>query len=195
MGFSEKLFDFPILYKAKRKILNTIGVKFDFPVDEYIKDRYVLDVGCGPGISSFDIRQASRIIGFDINWNAVKAASKNDKKVLQADAEFLPFRNDTFDTVVISGVLHHIPKHARPIFNEIARVAKRYIVMYEPEQSIDIIKRLIKTTWWALSDGGCSYYTRHEWDQILYGYKRLKELHTGRMWENAFYCVIDVSRT
>src|ERR1700754_3773035 len=97
-----------------------------------------VDVGCGAGRHSFEaFRRGADVIAFDQN-----AADLNDvDEILQAmkdqgevpawakaeavkgDALELPYADGTFDCVIASEILEHVPEDGRAI-SELARVLK-----------------------------------------------------------------------
>jgi SAM-dependent methyltransferase len=99
----------------------------------------VLAVGCGNGfVLSRYARHGARVTGVDIAQAAVdlskarfaQAGLSGDFRV--ANAEALPFADDTFDYVCSMGVLHHTPDTARAVA-EILRVLRpggRLIAMF-----------------------------------------------------------------
>src|SRR5574341_1361724 len=93
--------------------------------------RMVLDYGCGDGDASlFLARHGARVIGIDLsevslrNGRALAArAGFGDTVSFQAmDCEALGFRDDAFDLILVSGVLHHLD--LRRAYAELARVLK-----------------------------------------------------------------------
>ena len=93
-----------------------------------IKDNdFILDVGCGSGVLSTKcIEQGSSVVGFDLNYNAVKYIhSKNMKKssFLIADAQNLPFKSNIFDGAVCGTIIEHVPNPEKMV-GEITRVLK-----------------------------------------------------------------------
>jgi len=102
-------------------------------LQEYCRNAMVLDYCCGNGDDSIRIAKdmmVSRIVGIDISDVAIKnckiRAEENgfeDKtEFLVMDAEHLEFADNTFDTIVIYGVLHHLKLDQA--FSELARVLK-----------------------------------------------------------------------
>ncbi|MFC1698986.1 methyltransferase domain-containing protein [Candidatus Omnitrophota bacterium] len=85
----------------------------NFPLED-LKDKVVLDVGCGMGrFSEIALKYGARVIGIDLSF-AVDAAFKNmgDNKnidFVQADVFRLPFKGNSFDFIYSLGVLHHTP--------------------------------------------------------------------------------------
>jgi ubiquinone/menaquinone biosynthesis C-methylase UbiE len=71
----------------------------------------VLDVGCGTGQSRRIYRSRSAgYAGIDLSLGALRLARRRfgDASWLQADALRLPFRDESFDVVAFSSVLHHV---------------------------------------------------------------------------------------
>jgi ubiquinone/menaquinone biosynthesis C-methylase UbiE len=113
---------------------------FSYELHEYpaFKGKTVLDVGCGNGyVLSKYAREGAEVYGIDLTKAAIDLTeARFDLLGLQgtfqvANAEALPFADDTFDCVCSMGVLHHTPDTARAIA-EIYRVLKpggRLIVM------------------------------------------------------------------
>jgi SAM-dependent methyltransferase len=99
---------------------------------EIIPGSWLLDVGCAEGRSTFKLMDMDiNVIGFDVSKalvrqaiNRYRAGSFKAKATFcVADASNFPFKNSTFNYVLIYGVLHHLPD---PIFacREVARVLK-----------------------------------------------------------------------
>ncbi len=91
----------------------------------------MLEVGVGAGTDFINwLRGGAQAIGIDLTWNGVQLTRERatlegmPAVVLQADAEHLPFRDESFDVVYAYGVLHHTPDTTRAIA-EAHRVLKR----------------------------------------------------------------------
>ena len=94
---------------------------------------YVLDVGCGAGVTPCYIakKYECRVVGVDINPGMVKrsqeraeregVADRVDFKV--ADAQDLPFEDALFDAVITESVTS-FPEDKQKVVNEYARVTK-----------------------------------------------------------------------
>lgn len=117
------------------------SVPFSASLHEYdnFADKAVLDVGCGNGyVLANYARAGARVSGIDLTRAAVDLAQKRfalaglNGEFLTANAEELPFPDETFDCVCSMGVLHHTPGTERAV-SEIWRVLKpggRLIVMF-----------------------------------------------------------------
>lgn len=90
----------------------------------------VLEIGCGAGSSSIAFAlDGAEVTASDLTEEAVRITKAKfemlglDGDVVQADAENLPFEDNSFDVVFSSGVLHHTPDTQKAI-DEIFRVLK-----------------------------------------------------------------------
>jgi SAM-dependent methyltransferase len=84
----------------------------------------LLDLGCARGREIFRER-AQLCVGADIARSALQDCSRHYDLAVQAILGGIPFRSDSFDCVVSSHVLGHIPAAAKDgVIAEIARVLK-----------------------------------------------------------------------
>lgn len=93
-------------------------------------NKKVLEVGCGIGIDGLEfVKAGADYIGVDFSEQSAKLAEKNfalhgyNAKILVADAESLPFADNSFDFIYSWGVIHHTPRPELAI-SEIWRVLK-----------------------------------------------------------------------
>jgi SAM-dependent methyltransferase len=89
-------------------------------------DSRALEVGCGPGhITAMMANSGATVTGVDLVPAMIETARSlhPDIAFVEANAEQLPFADDTFDVVLINYVIHHF---ARPdvVCTEIRRVLK-----------------------------------------------------------------------
>jgi ubiquinone/menaquinone biosynthesis C-methylase UbiE len=83
----------------------------------------ILDVGCGAG--SF---ASKNIVGMDIDAKRLRKCQYRHRVV--ADAQYIPFRSDMFNTVLEMGVMPYVPNHIQAV-EEMKRVGKR-VYLIEP---------------------------------------------------------------
>jgi ubiquinone/menaquinone biosynthesis C-methylase UbiE len=122
-----------------------------------IKNKTLLDIGCGYGW--FEIfaekKGVKKIIGVERNDDDLKAAknyiknSKIDFKV--GDATRLPFKDNSFDTIVAWEVIEHIPGGKEDqMFKEVNRVLKRDGVFYLSTPYGSFFSKFFDPTWWLI---------------------------------------------
>ena len=81
---------------------------------ESLKNKWVLDAGCGAGrFAEIALKAGAHVVAIDYS-NAVDAAKSNLSQfeklhLIQADIYNLPFRKESFDYVYSLGVLQHTP--------------------------------------------------------------------------------------
>jgi dolichol-phosphate mannosyltransferase len=80
-----------------------------------------LDIGCGSSRTLAALKD--RVIGLDIQVNKLRYARRYGVPLTNADVFSLPFAAASFDCVVCSEVIEHLPQGSRP-FDEIMRVLK-----------------------------------------------------------------------
>ncbi|TDD68216.1 SAM-dependent methyltransferase [Jiangella aurantiaca] len=150
------------------------SISFDERCISYARDRFTavagsegwpygraLEIGAGTGFFSLNLRQAgalSDVTVTDISPGMVGAARRNARQLgfeiagEVADAEKLPFPDETFDVVVGHAVIHHLPD-VEQAFREMLRVLRpggRVVICGEPTKYGDRIARaLSRATWWA----------------------------------------------
>jgi ubiquinone/menaquinone biosynthesis C-methylase UbiE len=87
----------------------------------------VLDAGCGSGRDTFAISTASRgeYVGVDISRQSLREALRRHPQahLIRADLRYLPFKNESFNQIVCSEVLEHIPSWRKAV-RELYRVLK-----------------------------------------------------------------------
>ncbi len=94
-----------------------------------LKDKLVLDVGCGMGrFMEVAKDYGAEVIGVDLS-KAVDVARANLKRFkkchfIQADVFNLPFKANTFETIFSIGVLHHTPD-TKKAFMRLPRLLKK----------------------------------------------------------------------
>lgn len=84
----------------------------------------VLDVGCGHG-EYIDALRNREVVGIDI------LAYKERSRIVRGDATNLPFRDDSFDTVLMFEVLEHLYNPVAAL-SEVQRVARENLLLSVP---------------------------------------------------------------
>ncbi len=120
-GFPKGFFSFEMI-RRKEIILEMLK--------EMIREKVptaILECGCGPGGILKEIDPINKfLVGVDINFRYIANARENCNsmdKLLQADIERLPFKNDSFDIAYCIGVLSYLEDDRKAI-KDICRVIK-----------------------------------------------------------------------
>lgn len=95
-------------------------------IEPHPSDR-ILDVASGPGLVARALRNAGALVCcVDVTTEMLLKARKAapGAQVAEADAAFLPFRSNSFDTSVSRLAFHHV-RNARQVMGEMKRVTKR----------------------------------------------------------------------
>lgn len=144
-------------FKKKREwYLKTEPYMIDLAREDLLRDKEILDVGCGQGlIISLLAERARHAVGLDASQTSLERAGKgiqemglNNVEFVKGDAEKLPFENDIFDTVYSIGVLHHTNNTQKGI-DEVYRVLKNggtaVIMLYRKSCPKGIMVNLLRS--------------------------------------------------
>lgn len=99
---------------------------------KFSKETTLLDVGCGNGFFSYHFSRLCDVTGTDFSRQML-VINPITKKFL-ANAEKLPFEDNSFDVVFCSNLLHHL-KNVEKCISEMVRVSKKYIIVSEPNRN------------------------------------------------------------
>ena len=111
---SSDYFDDTSFFVQRDNILNWLGE---------LKDKQILDAGCGVGAFSEPWVRDNTVSGVDFSEKSLEFAADRGLKTLNGDLGALPFESGTFDVVVCIGVIQLIEDY-EPIINELARVTR-----------------------------------------------------------------------
>lgn len=96
--------------------------------------RTILDAGCGNGAVTNDIAESWSVVGCDISETALKNVAA---PAVVADLCKLPFPDDSFDLVLASDVIEHLPDEIyEQALREISRVAAKYVLIAVPYREV-----------------------------------------------------------
>src|SRR5438874_10099727 len=116
---------------------------YEFVLSHYERGDRILDLGCGPAsMWSHWLRlpEPRRLVGTDLSPGMIAEAKRlfPDGDFVVGRAHELPFPDGSFDIVIASAVLHHIPdEHLPGALDEIVRVLDEHgrIVGREPSST------------------------------------------------------------
>src|SRR5258708_5616998 len=123
---------------------------------KFIKDKTVLDVGCGFGWAEllFSKLHPQKMIGIDTSNECLIIAKKFKHPSCNfkvGNALKLPFKDKTFDTVMSWETLEHIPKNTEEkMFEEIYRVLKPGGHFFLSTPHINFFSTALDPAWWLI---------------------------------------------
>lgn len=101
-----------------------------------LENACILDVGCGIGTYMRRLGELSpHVYGIDVEIEHLRRGSQSLPNLVLAAGENMPFRNDTFDAVLLNEVIEHVSSDAATL-REATRVARPggKIVVYAPNR-------------------------------------------------------------
>jgi SAM-dependent methyltransferase len=141
---------------AMRRLDRTGWLRFDELDEEQtllaavaeVRPRRVLDVGCGDGRLA-SLYGAAEVICVDSSEAAVAAARARGLDARLADAEQLPFADESFDVVTASHMLYHVPDQDRALaeFVRVLRPAGRFAGIYNTREHLRELWRVVGAEW------------------------------------------------
>jgi len=111
-------------------------------IERYLIGKRILDVGCGSGIwTDYFTRRGYRVTGVDLIKEFIAQAKKRYRgKFLLADARKLPFRDNSFDTVLMISLLEHIDEE-EVVLQEARRIGRRLILIVPQKTPQNLVRR------------------------------------------------------
>lgn len=128
------------------KIANKYHKTFFTPsnyLDDFLryipKKRKILDIGCGVGVDSSYVKSKGYIpTGIDISKKMLEIAKKNNPQLdfRLSDMRKLNFKNDSYNGIIVSYSLIHIPKNEVPkVISNFYKILKKNGIIYLGLQS------------------------------------------------------------
>ncbi|AZZ81558.1 MULTISPECIES: class I SAM-dependent methyltransferase [Gordonia] len=149
--------------------------RFDaIEIDEPLPYGRAMELGCGTGFFLLNLMQsgvADKGSVTDLSPGMVKVALRNAENLgldvdgRVADAEKIPYDDNTFDLVVGHAVLHHIPDVEQAL-REVLRVLKpggRFIFAGEPSTIGDFYARWMSRATWAVTTNVTKFGPLQSW--------------------------------
>jgi len=102
-----------------------------------LENARVLEAGCGVGMYASQIRRryTPHVEAFDIEADRAKQAAVDTPHALISAAEYLPYKADTFDTIISNEVIEHV-NDDRMAVQEMVRILKPggRVVIFAPNR-------------------------------------------------------------
>lgn len=131
--YYELIADAPINRKRMTD-LNQMCITY---IENNIKGKRILDAACGRGFLVKYIAKLkgenAEVTGVDLVVPPLPQKSAKNIHFLKGNLKSLPFENNSFDTVICTHALEHIPDY-RGAIQELIRVAKQRIIIVMPCQ-------------------------------------------------------------
>lgn len=125
---------FGSVYHEKRQIPrnNYYNLYVEMPamlkiLKNQVKNKKVLDLGCGSGIFTKKLKQlGARVVGLDLSKSLIDIAIRENPKIdfYVADSRKTQFNNSQFDIISSSLMIHYL-KNLDPVFKEANRILKK----------------------------------------------------------------------
>lgn len=116
------------------------------PVRRFLVGR-VLDIGAGDGqVASF--RPDADVISIDLTLASCRRLVGGGRPAVRADASALPFRDQSFDTVVMLEVLEHVPDPLETLV-QIRHALKPggTLILSTPNDELSLVERIFYLLW------------------------------------------------
>lgn len=167
----------------------------------YLKDKKILDVGCGDGVLSYLFaKDGATVSGIDYSSLAIAFAKEKtedfDINFQQASAYELPFEESSFDVVISSDVIEHLEEVSKYLL-EIKRVIK--------DEGIVVISTPIRFTEYPLDKEHVVEWFPDEFKEVilsefqdvsfyyshsLVGHEFIQKTLFGKSWYKVFFNLV-----
>jgi ubiquinone/menaquinone biosynthesis C-methylase UbiE len=123
--------------------------------DHFTNNNSLLDVGTGElttltYLLNHMIKKPSNVFAFDLSWSRLIKGKKFFKKniknkkiklsLFSADIEFIPLHSKCIDVIISNHALEPNGKNLPKLLNELFRVAKKKVILFEPSYELNSIK-------------------------------------------------------
>lgn len=153
-----KLFK-PLYLKAAKEMVKVIETR--------LEGKRLLDLGCGSGIVTKQIQEKTKIevLGVDIEDQRIEKIPFK-----KFDGKNLPFKQNFFDIILISFVLHHT-SNPLEVLKEAKRVGKKIIIFEDtPENFLEKIRCFFHWFLWGVFSRNFvkfNFFSSQEWEEIF----------------------------
>ncbi|MEA2452071.1 MAG: hypothetical protein QOG04_781 [Actinomycetota bacterium] len=186
----------------------------DFEIFDIRYGHRVLDIGCGAGRHSFEaLTKGARVVAADLDDVVLKDVAQMGSAMIledqaplgatldciRADALHLPFEDNTFDRIIASEVMEHIPED-EVAMRELHRIVKPggIVAVTIPRRWPEQINWLLSSDYHSAAGGHVRIYSRDEVETKLEGaeltpfhHHHAHALHSPYWW---LKCAVGVNR-
>jgi len=178
-----------------------VGLEYVAALLHVVRASSVLDVGSGTGRAVKFLRQRRP----DLQVEGVEPVQQLRAQALAhgivlhaANGESLPFDRDSFDVVICSGVMHHVPDPAR-VISEMTRVARSAVMISDTNRfgqrskAVGALKMAIyhaglwSTMEWLRTRG--RGYMLSSGDGVFYSYSIFDSVRQLQAWANTVFII------
>ena len=156
-------------FRLERRTLEVI-----MSIEKYFlgKPIKILDIGAADGLMLGEIKKRfpdSECVGVDNSKELIAANKDQNIKIIEGDAENLPFSENSFDVVVAAAIIEHLDNPEK-MLEEARRVLKRggIFIVTSPNPFFD---KLGRVAGWLKRDR----FLKGEKHNIMFNLKKLKE--------------------
>jgi ubiquinone/menaquinone biosynthesis C-methylase UbiE len=141
---------------ALQQIRGTWGKELDLEKFKFMlkhAGKSVLDVGCGLGAYTRAFKKHGKfVVGVDNDKELILQARRKNGAIYKVASIYnLPFKSNSFDTVVCSDILEHLEDDLKGL-KEAARVCRKNVIVTVPSSHVPKIFQLIGVTWCSRED-------------------------------------------
>jgi ubiquinone/menaquinone biosynthesis C-methylase UbiE len=189
----ENIFSSPFLYNLKCRLCSSLNPWPTLNIETYLKEHKVLNVGCGHKNDFFDETWPSTLVGFDISQAFISHISRESPgSYYIGSADQIPFPDHYFDTSLIFFVMHHLPFDMEKAMQEVKRVTRHHVIIYDHKLNNQIVKSMVQRIYWTIFDSGKKYNTTKEWHSLFEDFEIVEERYTGGLFENISQFVLKI---
>jgi 2-polyprenyl-3-methyl-5-hydroxy-6-metoxy-1,4-benzoquinol methylase len=182
-------------YGSTNPVVRRLMAGFEGTLDELFiqaDPQSLLDVGCGEGVLTQQwaqqLGEQRRVVGIDLDDPALHAewakrtAPNLEYRVMKA--ENLPFADGEFDAAAAIEVLEHVPD-AEHTVAEMARVAKRWLVVSVPREPLWRALNMARGAYWkdlGNTPGHLNHWSKRSFVALLSRHGEVVEARSPFPW-------------
>ncbi len=138
-------------WKRARNLYLEKGEVVENVLTQYTKlvNLRILDIGCGNGGTSLVLSKENFVVSLEIDLLKLKVQNTESKRLINADAIKMPFKNSSFDIIILQDVIEHVLKPGK-LINSCAKLLKENGILYLSTPNRISLLNLISDPHWGL---------------------------------------------